>query len=935
MRNLSVKMILITAAVLFLFSCGTLGTESGDDPVLDLDPAVRSGVLENGLSWFVRPNSEPEKRASIRLVVNAGSVLEEEDQRGLAHFCEHMAFNGTENFKKSELVDYLESIGMAFGPEINAYTGFDETVYMLEIPTDDEDIVKNAFQVLEDWAHLVSYEDEEVEKERGVIQEEWRLGRGASGRIMDKLVPALFRGSRYADRLPIGLMDVVMNAPPQRLRDFYSKWYRPENMAVIVVGDIDPGRAEELVREHFSYVSPEPAAVRPVYDVPASEGTEVLLISDPELSYATVEISAKTGPVSQRTEADFRRMLVEQLAWSMLNDRFDEAARRPEPPFIGAGGGIGRIVRGSGSASCYASADSDSAEDALEALLYELERAARYGFSGTEWTRKTADFLDSIEEYYLERENLPSAGFARELSEYFLSGVFMPGPEGEYELYNRLIPEIELAEVNAFAAEMIPREGRIVTVIYPEAASVPGEEVFLDLAENAGKMPVERWTDDALERELLDEVPEAGSITGKQLFDDIDAELWTLSNGADVVVKQTDFRDDEILFSAFSRGGLSLVGDDSFISGRYAPLLLSQSGLGDFSATQLQKKLAGLSVSISPYIGQSYEGISGSFSPDELDVFMQLLYMHFTAPSFDGDAYSNLVSRLSSIIENRKADPMNAYYDRVTEILTGDDFRSRPLSEESLAAFLPEVSERVWSERFAGADDFVFVFTGNIDREKLAEACELYIASLPAGPSPEEPVDLGVRPPDGPVDELVVRGIDPQSRVSIYFNGELEDWSPDFELQAGTAASVLETLLRERIREELSGTYHISARAMVEREPHPSWRLGIEFGCEPERTDELTDKVFEVIAGIAGGNLDEEYIVRQEQHYRRTFEESVQENPFWLMHLEESFAYGDDPEDILGPDDFNEKISRESIVETLNLLTDPKNFIRVVLKPET
>lgn len=921
---------------IILVSCGTFGSKSDSsaDEALALDPEVRSGVLDNGLQWFVRPNTEPENRASLRLVVNAGAILEEEDQRGLAHFCEHMAFNGTEHFEKSELVDYLESIGMAFGPEINAYTGFDETVYMLEIPTDDEEIIRSAFQVLEDWAHLVSYEDEEVEKERGVIREEWRLGRGASGRIRDKLIPVLFKGSKYAERLPIGLMDVVMNAPPQRLRDFYNSWYRPELMSVIVVGDMDPDKAEELIKQYFSFEGPSDAPERPVFNVPSSSETEILMIPDPELTYSAVEITAKTGPVSESTGADYRRMLLESLTWSMFNERLDEIAKQPEPPFIGAGGGVGRIVRTSGNVSCYASADTDSSMDALQALLYELERASRYGFTEGEWVRVKADYLKSIEEYYLEKDNIPSGNFASELVNYYLKDVYMPGPEGEWKLYNKYIPEISLEEINSYAGEMLPVSGRILTFIYPEGADMPGEQEIKEIAESAEQMDLQPWVDDALDRELMETVPEAGRIVTKERFDSIDAELWHLSNGADVIVKITDFKEDEILFSAFSRGGLSLVSDDDFISGRYAPLLLTQSGLGDFNSSQLQKKLAGLSIKLNPYIASTFEGLSGNFSPDELTVFMQLVNMYFTRPSFSPEVHENLVNRLSSIIENRNADPMNVYYDRITELLSGDDFRSRPLDGERLQMFEPARCEAVYADRFSGADDFIFVFTGNINSAELETQVTTFLASIASGPSGETPVDLGVRPPSGITEDVVSRGIEPQSRVHISFPGELDSWSPEVELQMNTAASVLETILREDIREDRGGTYHISVSADVEREPYPSYKIHIDFGCEPGRADELTARVFELIKSTADGSFDEDYIIRQEEQYRRTYEQSIEKNSFWLRHLEDSIGYGDDPEDILTPDMFKEKVSRESIISIVEDYISIDNYIKIVLMPE-
>ena len=932
-----IKLLKFTAVLLVfasLVSCGTFGGNDVQTAELSLDPAVRSGILENGVKWYIRPNSEPEQRASLRLVVDAGSILEEEDQRGLAHFCEHMAFNGTENFQKSELVDYLESIGMAFGPEINAYTSFDETVYMLEIPTDDDEIISNAFLVLEDWAHRVSYEDEEIEKERGVILEEWRLGRGASGRIRDRLIETLFKGSRYAERLPIGLVDVIENAPPQRLRDFYEKWYRPELMSVVVVGDIDPDQAERLIEKHFSFEAPKQTVSRPVYSLPEAAGTEILTIEDPELSYASVEVRARVEHRVARTEAEFRDVIVRQLLWTMFNDRLDEIAKRQNPPYIGAGGGLGSLVRGSSSAACYASADTDGALAALEALLIELRRAEAFGFSEGELERKKISFLDSVEEYYVERENIPSSSLAGSLVDYSLGGTALPGVETEYELYNRFIPGISLGEINSLAESLLPDNGRIISMIYPEGSDTASDDEIHQLIEMIDSAELEPWVDDTLDRELLSKEPAAGSIISKTVLEEIDSEIWSLSNGATVVVKKTDFKEDEILFSAYSQGGLSLESDEDYISGRYAPLLAAQSGLGEFNSIQLQKKLAGLGLSISPYITGAGEGISGSFSPDELEVFMKLMHMYFTEPRFDDNVLLNLKSRLASVIENRLSNPMNVYSDKLTEILTQNDFRSRPLDEAGLLQYVRERAERVWRSRFSGGGDFVFVFTGNLDVSDMEKAVEKYIASLPEGRTSEMPADRGVRPPEGIIDETVVKGIEPQGQVSIYFTGELPSYDADFDLQTEISASVLQTLLREKIREELSGTYGISVTASVSRTPYTAYRLGIAFGCDPQRVDELTDAIFSLIDEVLRGNLDEDYIGRQQQKYLRSYEEAVELNSFWLNHLEDAVIWGEDPRDILEPDEFDELITVESVTAALRRLIDTENYIRVVLKPE-
>ncbi|MDC7123995.1 MAG: insulinase family protein [Spirochaetales bacterium] len=926
--------ILLFATTMFMvLSCKVKTQDSANGQPIPLAPEVRTGVLDNGLTYYILPNKKPEDRVSLRLAVNAGSVLEEDDQRGLAHFCEHMAFNGTEHFEKSALVDYLESIGMKFGPEINAYTGFDETVYKLEIPTDDEQIVNNGFQVLEDWSHLVSYDDEEVEKERGVIHEEWRLGRGASGRIRDKLYPELFKGSRYAERLPIGLEDVFMNAPPQRLRDFYKKWYRPDLMAVIVVGDIDPDKAESLIKKHFSYQAPEKPAVRTIYPVKKTTDNSVLFISDPELSYSIVQIYSLTDLPPQKTEGDYREMLLKRMAWLMLNHRLDELSKSDNPPFINASGRSGQLVRTSGSISCGAYTGDDKVEDAFTAMVSELERAKRYGFTEPELKRVRAELLDSIEQYYNEKDNIPSPDLASELIQYYLKDVFMPGLDSEYEMYKKFVPGISLDDINSYASEMLPEDGRTVMIIHPEGSSVPTEDKLLDLMNNASKMDITPYKTDEPDGELVDDTPDSGSVISKKTESGLGAEVWHLSNGADVVIKQTDFMDDEVLFGAFSRGGLSLDSDNDYFTGNYATTILSQSGVGKFSGTQLEKKLAGHDIELMPYINDYYEGLAGSFSPDELDTFMPLLYLYFTQPNFDSATVDNIKQRLLPIIEKRDADPNNVYSDKISEVLTQGDFRSEPPSPEKLNEITASKAEKVYRDRFSGADDFVFVFTGNIDKVKLEKAVLKWIASIPSGPEKEVPLDRGVRPPSGIVYEEVIKGISPQSNNQIYFTKPLSSWSKALQVRIVSACDILETILREKIREDMGGTYNISVSPFIEREPYPSVKIGISFGCDPDRLEELTSVLFKTIESVQAGELDQHYIDSREEQYRRSYETNIKQNNYWLYQLQKIYSFNDEPK-ILQPEDFDEMVSREGVIDTVKIYFDTSNYISVVLKPE-
>lgn len=932
MKNFKSRIRFISAlCILALFTaCSSISYQKQPIP---LSSEVEHGVLENGLSWFYLQNSEPEQRASLRLVVNAGSILEDDDQKGLAHFCEHMAFNGTENFEKNELIDYLESIGMAFGPEINAYTSFDETVYQLEIPTDDPEILENAFQVLEDWAHLVSYDDEEIEKERNVIREEWRLGRGLSGRIRDKLLPALFRGSHYADRLPIGSMDVVMNAPAQRLRDFYRDWYRPDLMSVVVVGDIEKDRALDLIQKHFSFEGPEEQRHRFTKEIALSQEDDFCIIRDPEMGYANVEINLLGPALLGKTASEYREQLLSQLVLSMINSRFREIAESGDPPFINANSSLGRLVRDRSLRSFSAACDPSKIEASLEALLVEIERVRRHGFTPAEFKRVVDEQRSRMDDYYADRENIHSANHASELADYFLSGKPYMGAEDRYRRFAGMIEDITLAEVNTQAVEMMPTSGRLFTVVGPKDASIPPEEQLSRTISAVEAREIAAYEEPDLGKGLMDRLPEAGEVRSQQPLDGIDALHMSLSNGAEVIVKTTDFREDQVLFSAVSRGGLSLVSDEEYVSGEYASLLASQSGIAGMDISQLRKFLAGKTIGLSPYIGDRMEGINGSFDEKDAEVFMQLLHLYFTDPSFSEASLANLKTRLRSLVQNRTADPMTVYNDRLREILSGGDFRSKPLDTERLKQLDRGKAERVYRDRFGGADDFIFVFVGSMTGDELKPLIERYIGSIPAGEPGEKARDLGVRPPSSTVDETVYRGLEEQARVSLVFSGEEDSWSPELEEDMQAAASILESVLLERVREDLGGSYNIGVSAGFEREPAPLYSFFIGFGCEPSRTDELTAVIMDTIAELAE-SVDESYVMNREEQYRRAWEENIKGNSFWRSHLQYAAVYGDDPTDLSDPSDYRERLTPEIVSETIARYLDEAPYVRLVLLPE-
>ena len=688
---------------------GGEAAESGGDwtyeltEVLPQDPEVLTGQLENGLRYYVRGNGRPENRAFLRLIVRAGSVLEDDDQRGLAHFVEHMAFNGTRNFEKTELLDYLQGIGMRFGPDVNAYTSFDETVYMLEVPTDDPEILDTALLVLEDWASGVSLEDEEIENERGVVIEEWRGGRGAGARLRDAEIPYRFHGSRYAERLPIGDPEMLREAPPERLRDFYRDWYRPDLMAVIAVGDIEAAAIEAEVRRRFGKLEgPEQPRERFEAEIPSHEETLVSVFADPELPRSSISVAYK-GPADPFvTVADYRARLVRGLYNGMLNNRLAERAEKADPPFIGATSSRGTLARTRSLYLLSAGAREGGAVRALEAVLTESERARRHGFEESELERAKVNTLRSMDRAYDERDKTHSGAYAGEYSRNFLTDEPFSGIAYERELARRYVPEIGLPEVNAAADSWIHDDDRVILASGPEKEGLeqPREEELLAVFDRVEQVEVVAYEDDVGEGALVPVRPSPGRIVERSTIEELEVTEWLLSNGIRVVLRPSDFKNDEILVASFSPGGISLVSDDDWLEANMATSVAQLSGFGNFSLTQLNKALAGKVARVGPVIGPLFEGISGRGSPKDLETLFELIYLGGTSPRRDAEAYESFLTRQGALLRNQSAMPRYAFFKTLAEIATQAHPRRRLITEEMLAELDQDRIFAVYEDRF-------------------------------------------------------------------------------------------------------------------------------------------------------------------------------------------------------------------------------------------
>ncbi len=922
----------------FLPATGALAGQNAVDADLqaDLRPdsAVRIGTLDNGLTYYVRQNARPQARAELRLVVNAGSILEDDSQRGLAHFLEHMAFNGTRNFEKQELVDYLERTGMRFGPDVNAYTSFDETVYTLTVPTDADSLVTNAFQVLEDWAHGILLDPEEVDKERGVVVEEWRIGRGSDARIRDKQFPVLFKGSLYAERLPIGTLEVLQSFDPVVLRQFYDDWYRPDLMAVVAVGDFDPDHIESLIRQHFEGLTgPTHPRERVVEGVPIYDESLVAAATDPEATRAQVAVTWKLAPTTLRTVADYRQRLAEALRSGMINRRMYEITQQPDAPFLFAATGKGGFVRGLDVYQLMAGVEDDRILEGLTGILVEAERVRRHGFAESEFERQKNQLQRGLQSAYDERDKRESSGFAGRYVANFLQGSVPISTEDQYTLALELLPAIGLEEMNALGESWEADAGRVVLLSAPEKPGVtlPSEAEILAAFDAARARPVEAYVDRTSDEPLLASLPTPGTITETTEVAEVGVTRWTLSNGVRVILKPTDFKDDEVLMSARSPGGTSLVTDQDYAAVWMAPTLVTRGGGGTFDAIELQKKLAEQVVLVGPTVSSLEEGFWGQASPKDLETLFQLVHLYATAPRADPDAIEAVKAQMRGSVENRSADPSTAFRDTILVTMAQHHPRVKPFTIESVEAVDLDKSLAFFKDRFSDFSDFTFTFVGNFAVADIRPLVETYLASLPSTGRVETWRDVGIDPPDGVIERYVRRGIEPRSESQIIFAGPTQ-YRRDVSSALSAAGSVLEIRLRDILREDLGGTYFVRASGGLSRRPDQEYRFSVSFASDPERADELFGVVMAEIEKFRAEGPTEDELAKVKETERRSKETALRENGYWLSRLESLDRNGEDFAQVLSfqtIDAWTPEALRQAAVEFLL----PDRYVRVVLLP--
>lgn len=905
---------------------------------MPVDPEVLVGGLENGLRFYVRPNGRPARQAELRLVVKAGSVLEDPDQRGLAHFVEHMQFEGTKNFPGQGIIDFLGSLGLSIGADANAATSFDETSYTLRVPTDVPGALERSIQVLSDWAGGATFDPAAIERQRGIVLSEWRMRLGAAERTQDKVRRVQLEGSRYADRSPIGTPEVIEKATREQILRFYRDWYRPNLMAVIVVGDVDRNAVATLVRRYFGgLTNPVPERPRPVFDVPEHPETRYAVITDKEATATAVVVNNLRPARSQGTVGGYREIMRDQLFAAMLGARLDELTQSENPPFLNAAAGRALFAapKTRDEAALQAVVANDGVARGLEALVTELQRVIRFGFTESELERVKRADLAGFERVVIESPDRESSSRADEYTRNFMQGEALPTIWQEFAFHRRFIPEFTLQEVNALARDWFPEQNRLVVVIAPEGTTrVPDQAQLAAVIRTAAEKPLEAYVDAAASVALMDARPTPGRIVNTVARGPGITE-WTLSNGATVVLQPTTLRTDQILFRAVAPGGTSLASDAEFIPARVADDVITAGGVGKFTSVMLDKMLTGRAVAVSPFIGEIQQGLGGGAAPRDLETMFQLIYLRFTQPRADTTAFGAMRAQAQALLPNQSASPEFAFNQTLGEVLSGSHPRRQPETPATVAQWNLDTSFRFYKARFADARNFTFIFVGSFTVEDMKPFVETYLASLPAATGARETWrDVGITAPRGVIERTVRKGIAPRAEVSLVFTGAFP-YDDANKLALRTMTMLLQSRLSDAIREQLGGTYAIAVDAETAKFPRPEYRIRINWTCDPARVDSLVSRVFQEINVVKGTLLTPDRVSRVRDILVKELEDDSQENRWVLNQL--ARRYEDREVDLVGSNPLREiaALNGYAIQIAAQTYLDTQNYVKVVLLPET
>ena len=906
-----------------------------ENPTLTADPTVRIGKWDNGFTFYSRDNEIQQKQADFYIAQRVGSILEEDNQRGLAHFLEHMCFNGTTHFPGNTLREYLESIGVKFGANLNAYTSIDETVYNISnVPVIREGIIDSCLLILHDWANDLTLDPKEIDKERGVIHEEWRTSMGAMMRMYEQTFPEIFAGSRYAYRLPIGTMEVVDNFPYQALRDYYEKWYRPDQQGIIVVGDINVDQIEAKIKDLFSPIPmPSPVSERKYYPVPDNKETIISIAKDKEQQTNMVYVFHKHDPFPKElknTVSYLGYQYALNAISNMLNNRLEELARSTNPPFIGAGVGDGDFIMAktkqafTGISVCK----EGHIQEGLKALMREIERAHQFGFTASEYEREKANYLSALENAYNERNKVKNEQYVSEYVSNFINNEPIPGIEQQYALMTQIVPAIPVEQINQLMQSLVSDSNMVVSLFLPEKENMqyPTKEEIKQVLTEVKEEKLEPYIDKVSNEPLVKNVPATGKIVKKEKGA-FESTVLTLSNGVRVVLKKTDYKADEINMTAFSNGGNSLFDDNDVLQFDAINDLIGIGGLGDFNVMELQKLLAGKRVSVSASVQNLTERINGGCAPKDFETMLQLTYLTFTAPRMDQEAFESYKTRMKAQLANLEADPNIAFSDTVRKMIYNDNPRVQRLTENKVDSIDYQKVMTLYKDRFKDASDFTFIMVGNIDSATMVPLIEKYLGALPSIQRKESFRDNHIDIQEGVIRNIFHKDLQtPKATVCIVYSGTC-DYTLKNKLLISMISQLLTMKYTETVREEAGASYGVSVSESISKYPNVEATLQIYFDTDPEKRAEMVELTDKGIEEFIANGPNENDLQKVKEYMQKTYESNKKENGYWVNILHS--YYWEKEDDYTGYDELVNNITSSDLQEFAKMFFNQKNRIEV------
>lgn len=927
---------ILTALILFL-SFSSIAQVENLNKKIPIDSTIKIGKLNNGLTYYIKHNAKPKNRAELRLVLKAGSILEDEDQLGLAHFVEHMAFNGTKSFKKNELIDYLQSLGVEFGADLNAHTSFDETVYKLSVPTDQKTF-NTGLQVLRDWADGITFEDEEIDNERGIVAEELRARQGAGMRMYYKSIPLITNNSRYAQRSPIGTLDVIMNSDYDALKRFYRDWYRPDLMALVLVGDFDVLETEKKVKTLFNSLQPlKNPRERVYYKIPEHKDPVVAVITDKEATGARVSLYIKKEESQVKTLQDYRQVLLNRLYTGMLRQRLSDVELQPNAPFLATTVGIGNFLGNMDSYYLRANLKEEKITEGIEALFTESERAKKHGFTTPELERYKQLLLNNADLRQKETGKIGTKYYIEQYIDHFTDRKPIPSDAFVYQFYKDVFPTITVDEVNSISEKWVRDDNMaiVLNAVEKENLKLPTENDIKTILKNVQLKNIEAYTDTLGDVQLMPVLPKLGKITSETYNKKIDVTTWQLANGIRVIAKPTTFQNDLISMNGYRPGGSSTAPDSLYVSARNAGVIIGSSGVNGISKNDLKKLNMGKTLQVTPRINFYDDLISGTSSSKDLERMFQMVHLYFTKPNKDDAVFNANKENLKSLYKNQDKSPGRFFEKKISQFMTNSHLRAMPQTMQQVENELNiDDAYNFYKERFSSANGFTFIFVGSFDIENLKTYSSQYLGSLPSNLNEESTwKDTGLRYTEGVIKKTIVKGVDDKSTVDMRFTGTL-DFSLEEKKKLSLLGKLLKIKLTEEMREKMAGVYGVQVSGFASEQPYNWYRMNIRFTCDPDNVEQLIAKVFEEIKKIKNKGATEKDLNKIKEAELANAKEYLEINSYWIYKLKEAQEYGLNPEAILDYKKTIDKIDSKMFQDAANTYFNTDNYAEFILVPE-